>query len=81
MKITRYLYGTYFLPFDLKMAVNEASKGLARPTINKVLQLCFSYDPQGQKYKLEVTRVAGAVILFFALVILGFLILKPKKKN
>ena len=25
-KITRYLYGTYFLPFDLKMAIVEAQK-------------------------------------------------------
>lgn len=79
-KITRYLYGTYFLPFDLKMAVTEASKGISRPTINRVLEFCFSYDPQGQKYKLQITKVAGSIILFFGVLLLAFLLLKPKKK-
>lgn len=80
-KITRYLYGTYFLPFDLKMAITEASKGIAQPTINKVLDICFSYDPQAQTYKLQITRVAGIIILFFAVLLLAFVVLKPKRKE
>ena len=80
-KITRYLYGTYFLPFDLKMAVSEASKGISRPTINRVLEFCFSYDPQGQKYKLQITKVAATIILFLGVLLLAFLVLKPKKKQ
>jgi protein SCO1/2 len=80
-KITRYLYGTYFLPFDLKMAVTEASKGISRPTINRVLEYCFSYDPQGQKYKLQITKVSATIIIFFALILFLVLLLKPKKKN
>lgn len=68
-KITRYLYGLDFLPFDLKMAIIEAQKGLAKPTINKVLLYCFNYDPQGQSYTLSVTRVAGTIIMFFAVII------------
>ena len=35
-KITRYLYGVNYQPFDLKMAVVEAQKGLARPTSSKI---------------------------------------------
>jgi len=80
-KITRYLYGTYFLPFDLKMAVTEASKGISRPTITRVLEYCFSYDPQGQKYKLQITKVSATIILFFALILLLVLVIKPKKKR
>lgn len=80
-KITRYLYGTYFLPFDLKMAVTEASKGISRPTISRVLEYCFSYDPQGQKYKLQITKVSATIIIFFALVLLIVLIVKPKRKK
>jgi len=81
-KITRYLYGLDFLPFDLKMAIIEAQKGLAKPTINKVLQYCFNYDPKGQSYSLSVTRVAGTLILFFAAVVfLGLLISKRKSKK
>ncbi|MGQ7870870.1 SCO family protein [Sunxiuqinia sp. sy24] len=80
-KITRYLNGIYFLPFEFKMAIIEANKGQSGPTINKILQFCYSYDPQGQTYVLNVTKVAGTVIIFFALVVFLFLILKPKRKE
>ena len=78
-KITRYLYGLDFLPFDLKMAIIEAQQGLAKPTINKVLQYCFNYDPKGQSYTLSVTRVAGTIIMFIAVIIFLGLILSRRK--
>jgi protein SCO1/2 len=80
-KITRYLNGMYFLPFEWKMAIVEASKGQSSPTINKVLSYCYSYDPVAQTYVMNVTKVSGTLILFFAAVLLLFLILKPKKKK
>ena len=40
-KITRYLNGIYFLPFDFKMAIIESSKGMSAPTISKIMQYCF----------------------------------------
>jgi len=80
-KITRYLNGTSFLPFDFKMAMVEASKGMSAPTINKIMQYCFSYDPVGQAYVLNVTKITGTLILFFAIVFFLILIFKPKRKN
>jgi protein SCO1/2 len=70
-KITRYLYGISFLPFDVKMAVVEASRGLAVPTSSRILQLCYRYDTAGRRYFLDVTRLAGiatagALVLFGA---------------
>lgn len=80
-KITRYLHGTYFLPFDLKMAVVEAMDGKSGPTINKVLQFCFSYDAEGKKYVFNVTKISGSIILILALSLFGGLILKNRKKK
>ena len=80
-KITRYLHGVYFLPFDLKMAVAEASQGRSGPTINKVLRFCFSYDPEGRKYVLNITKISGTVILLFALLLFLTLVLKRRKKS
>ncbi len=80
-KITRYLNGVYFLPFEFKMAVIEAGKGQPGPTINKVLQFCYSYDPKGQTYALNVTKLAGIMILFFSLSLLLFLVIKRKRKT
>lgn len=79
-KITRYLNGIYFSPFEFKMAIIKANKGQSGPTINKILQFCYSYDPTGQTYVLNVTKIAGSVIIFIALVIFLFLIFKQKKR-
>lgn len=76
-KIVRYLNGTYFLPFEFKLSIVEASKGKSGPTLNKVLQYCYSYDPSGQTYVLNITRVAGILITFAAIIFLLILVLKP----
>jgi protein SCO1 len=78
--ITRYLYGVTFLPIDFKMSIIEASKGLPRPTISKVLDFCFAYDPASKRYALQVTKISASLIILFALFLLGYLILKPKRK-
>lgn len=79
-KITRYLQGTYFLPFEFKMAIVETSKGISGPTIYKVLQFCYTYDPAGQEYVLNITKMAGTVIIFIAIILFIVLAIKPKRK-
>ena len=78
--ITRYLYGITFQPIDFKMALAEANKEQPRPTIQKALLLCFSYDPQGQRYTLDVLKISGILVLFFILVFVVVYLIKPKKK-
>lgn len=80
-KITRYLNGISFLPFDFKMAIIESQKGLSAPTINKILQYCFSYDPVGHAYVLNVTKISATLIIFVAILFFLVLIFKPKRKN
>jgi protein SCO1/2 len=79
-KITRYIYGTEFLPFDIKMALMEASEGRVGPTLSKVLKFCFSYDPKGRKYVFNTLKVTGIVTLLFALAFILFLVLKGKRQ-
>jgi len=80
-KITRYMNGIYFLPFELKMSLIEAAEGKSGPTINRVLQYCYSYDPEGQKYMLNITKVSATLILFFAAVLLLVLFFFRKRKT
>jgi protein SCO1/2 len=80
-KITRYLYGTSFLPIDFKMAILESQKGLARPGISHLIQFCYAYDPAGKRYVLDVLKITGTLILFFVIVILLFLLIRTKKKS
>jgi protein SCO1/2 len=79
-KITRYIYGTDLLPFDLKMALLEASQGRIGPTVTKVLRFCFSYDPKGRKYVFNTLKVTGVVTLLFALSFILFLVFKGKRR-
>jgi protein SCO1/2 len=80
-KVTRYMYGITYLPADLKMAVGEAAGGLARPSIIKALSFCFSYDPQGRKYVVNFTRVAGLVTLVLAGAFAAFVLLPSRKRS
>ncbi len=79
-RITRYIYGMDFLPFDLKMAILEASEGRIGPTINKVLRFCFSYDPKGRRYVFNTLKVTGMVTLFFAFIFILFLMIKGRRR-
>jgi len=70
-KVTRYLNGIDQLPFDVKMALVEASEGRVGPTIAKTLLYCFSYDPVGKKYIFVWEKVAATVML---IIVFGFFI-------
>ena len=63
------------------MALIETSQGKSGPTIDKVRQCCYTYDPAGQQYVLNVTKVAGSLILIIALIVFLILVLKPRKKT
>jgi protein SCO1/2 len=80
-KITRYLYGIEFLPFDLKLAVIEAQKGQAMPTINRVIDFCFAYDPAEKSYGLQVTKVVGILTLFILLIVFLALLIKGRSRS
>jgi protein SCO1/2 len=80
-KITRYLYGLTYLPFDVKMAIIEAQKGIARPTSSKVLEYCFAYNPSSKTYTLQVTRIVGILMLFIVAIGVLMLVIRSKKKT
>jgi protein SCO1/2 len=72
-KITRYMRGIDFLPFDIKITMVEAGKGKTGPSINRLLAICYSYDTKGNQYVFNVTRVSAIVILFIILLIFSYL--------
>ncbi len=80
-KIIRYMYGADPLPFDLKLALVEASQGRIGPTIAKVIRFCFSYDPKANKLVFNMLRVTGMVTLFFALSFVVFLLFKGRRQH
>ncbi len=79
-KITRYINGIQYLPFDVKMALIEASEGKVRPTIANILRFCYRYDPEAKSYALNVTRIGGVVVVMLVAIFMVVFVLKPKKK-
>jgi len=69
-KVSRYLNGIRYLPFDLKMAILEASDEKTRPTIANTLLYCFAYDAESKTYLFQAEKVVGgfifgSVVIFF----------------
>jgi protein SCO1/2 len=80
-QITRYMYGTSYLPADLQMAAQEAARGEAQPTIKKFLKFCFSYDPAGRKYVLNTTILGAAFTILAAAVFLIVLVRRGRSSK
>lgn len=80
-KITRYLTGSEYLPLDIKMALVEAREGRVGATIVKFYQFCFSYDPSGEKFVLNATRVVGLGTLVGVMAIVGFVFVSGRRRD
>jgi protein SCO1/2 len=78
-KITRYLYGMSFLPFNVTMAVTEAAEGKIGSTAGRVLNYCFSYDPLKKSYVFNILKVMGTAMVLFAASFFAYLMLSTKK--
>ncbi len=80
-KIIRYIYGTSFLPFDLKMAIAEAESEKVGISARRALLYCFSYDPEANRYVFNLIRVAGAVTTLSALIFFIYLMRSTKRRR
>jgi protein SCO1 len=79
-KITRYLKGIDFQPFEFKLAIIEASEGKSAPTMIKVLKFCYSYDRKTESYSLDVTRITASLTIIFAVSLLLYLLIRGRRK-
>lgn len=79
--IVRYLYGASFLPKDLSLALIEAREGKGGTAIRKVMEYCFSYDPEQKSYVFNLLRVSATVVILCTGGFLAYLILTGRKRK
>jgi protein SCO1 len=79
--LSRYLYGTSFVPADVEIAVKEAAVGQVVPSISRILSFCYVSDPQGRGYVFSITRFFGAATLVIAGVFIFFVLKRRSKKT
>lgn len=67
-RISRVLYGIEFRARDLRFALVEAGKGSVGTAIDRMLLLCYHYDPETRRYGLTpmgVMRIGGVLTMVF----------------
>ncbi len=79
--VSRYIYGISFLPADLEIALRDAAGGKVRPTIARILSVCYSYDPQSRGYVFSMTRTVGVGTLLFAGCFVAYIVLSRKARS
>ena len=81
--ISRYLYGVDFPPRDMRLALVEAAQGSIGTPADRLLLLCFHYDPAQGKYgaiALTAVRIGGVVTM----IAIGLLLAKqiaPRRRR
>jgi protein SCO1/2 len=80
-KIVRYLHGTHVLPKDLTLALYEAKAGHVGTTIRKMVQYCFSFDPEQKTYVFNLLRVSATTILTTLAIFAAYLVFSGKKSK
>jgi protein SCO1/2 len=78
--VSRYLYGTSFVPADVEIALKEAQSGQVLPSVSRILSFCYIEDPQGRGRVFSMTRFVGAATLAIAGIFLIF-VLKGRSKR
>jgi protein SCO1/2 len=74
--ISRYLYGLDFPPNDLRLALVEASQGRIAGAVDRLLLLCYHYDPETGRYSslvLTAVRAGGVATVAGLGLLLGVL--------
>lgn len=62
-RISRYFMGVTYRPRDVKLAIEEASDGKIGRLADRLLLLCYQYDPASGKYTLAVWKLLRAASL------------------
>jgi protein SCO1/2 len=79
--IVRYLYGSTFLPKDLALALVEARDGTSGTTIRKMVEYCFTFDPERKTYVFNILRVSATVVILCTGGFLIFLVSGGKRRG
>lgn len=73
-KLSRYLYGIEYEPSNLRLALVESGDNRIGSAVDKVLLLCFHYDPLTGRYGVVIANVIRAAGSLTVVLLGGFLV-------
>lgn len=80
-RVSQYLYGTFYNPMHVKMAILDAYKGNKVPTRIKVLKYCYNFVPPENESVVLIVRAGGITIITMVLGILIYVIMHERKRK
>ena len=83
-RVARYFYGFDFAPRDLKLGLIEATQGKIGSPIDRLLLLCYDYDPATGKYGLVILnslRLSGLATVVALGAFLVVMFRRERRKN
>ena len=78
-KLARYLYGASYTPFNMKMAITEATERKFTSSVEKLLLFCYNYDHTARGYVLFAIRLMKVGGLLTIIVLAATILLLSKK--
>lgn len=83
--IARYFFGVRFVPWELRAAIIDASGERIGNLADRLLLLCYHYDPRTGKYNLAVMKIlqmaAAALLVTFGLFVWHSISTERQQKN
>lgn len=80
-KISTYFYGTFILPMEFRIAVQDAKIGLTGTPRPKDQKYCYNFTPERNKISSLMISIGGIVLLLAAVFLYIWLSLKPGHKH
>lgn len=82
-KISQYFTGIEYSPFDLRLALIEASTGAVGSALDHFLLYCFRFDPLQGKYTWAVVKVLriGGLLTLLALGVMYYLMYSRRSRR
>lgn len=80
-KITRYLYGSDFLPVEVKLNLLEAQAGTASPTVARLLRFCFKVEPKSHRLVFDMLKVVGTLSIGMTAILALVLIVSGRRRK
>ena len=83
-KVSRYLYGISYEPFDVRAGLVEASEGNVGNVVDRLIMYCFLYDPAEGSYVPQAwlaMRVAGGLTIMLLASFIGIFWIKERRNS
>jgi protein SCO1/2 len=80
-RLSRYLYGIEYPPRDLRFSLIDASKSRIGSFTDKILMLCYNYDPHTGKYGVAIMLIVRLAGIVTVLGMVGFIVMSVRRER